>query len=310
MRIVKIITVISIVALFGSGVHLTLAQTSQAPIPVGSSTDEMLREALRKAIAESKGQTNIPAAAPAPKKHKEHKANPQPAIETPAAAVTQSPAPAASTEVIPKGSSTDEALREALRKAIAESRVAQPSPEDLKAVNAAKAKAAAAQAAAEKAAAEKAAAEKKAAEEKAIAEAKAAKEKADEEKAAAARIAAEKAAAEKKAAEEKAIARAKAAKLAAEKEAAEKKAAQDKAIAAAKAAKDKAKADADKAAVAKTKPSGDKVAATGAAAPASQPAPSPDSKEGKLAALLEQYKADKISPAEYHQRRAEIISAP
>jgi hypothetical protein len=34
----------------------------------------------------------------------------------------------------------------------------------------------------------------------------------------------------------------------------------------------------------------------------------PGSKEQKLYDLLQQYKADKITPSEYHQRRAQIIA--
>ena len=38
--------------------------------------------------------------------------------------------------------------------------------------------------------------------------------------------------------------------------------------------------------------------------------PIADSKEQKLQALLAKYKADQLTPEEYHQQRAEILAAP
>jgi hypothetical protein len=38
------------------------------------------------------------------------------------------------------------------------------------------------------------------------------------------------------------------------------------------------------------------------------PAPAPGSKEQKLADLLDQYKRDQVSAAEYHKKRAEIMA--
>jgi hypothetical protein len=44
--------------------------------------------------------------------------------------------------------------------------------------------------------------------------------------------------------------------------------------------------------------------------PGPAPVYAPGSKEQKLADLLAQYKADQITPAQYHQKRAEIIAGP
>jgi hypothetical protein len=55
------------------------------------------------------------------------------------------------------------------------------------------------------------------------------------------------------------------------------------------------------------------VYATPAPAPAPTPVvamPAPGSKEARLADLLNDYKTDKITPAEYQQRRAKILSEP
>jgi len=44
--------------------------------------------------------------------------------------------------------------------------------------------------------------------------------------------------------------------------------------------------------------------------PAPPPAPAPDTKEGKLQALLQQYKANQITPSEYQAQRAKILAEP
>jgi len=48
----------------------------------------------------------------------------------------------------------------------------------------------------------------------------------------------------------------------------------------------------------------------GVATTMTKPAPAPGSKEDRLSELLDLYKADKISPAEYHDQRAKIIAEP
>jgi len=48
----------------------------------------------------------------------------------------------------------------------------------------------------------------------------------------------------------------------------------------------------------------------GVATTMTKPAPTPGSKEDRLSELLDLYKADKISPAEYHDQRAKIIAEP
>jgi hypothetical protein len=47
-----------------------------------------------------------------------------------------------------------------------------------------------------------------------------------------------------------------------------------------------------------------------AATTMAKPAPAPGSKEERLSELLDLYKADRISPAEYHDQRAKIIAEP
>jgi hypothetical protein len=74
------------------------------------------------------------------------------------------------------------------------------------------------------------------------------------------------------------------------------------------------KTEAEKAArsVASKKPKKTKQTAT---APAFQPLPGPDlpisaDKQQRLADLLQKYKADEISPEQYHQQRAKILAEP
>lgn len=122
---------------------------------------------------------------------------------------------------------------------------------------------------------------------------------------------AEQAEAARKAADEKA------AKVAADKATAE-KAAADRKAAAEKAAAEKAAA-AKTAKEAKETMSGKSAASTALGQPSTlkglSPLPAPpstisSSKEQQLQALLEQYKADQITPQEYHERRAKILSEP
>lgn len=165
---------------------------------------------------------------------------------------------------------------------------------------------------AKRAAAEQEAAAKKAAQAQAAAARKAAQEQAAMEKAAAKKAADERAAAEKAAADQatqtpmatSGTAPDDTAKVSAEKQKAAK--AQAEADAKARAAADKAAKAAKKA-----KPQANKMEAAVPLAPLEGPASSlPSSKEQRLQQLTEQYKADKISAADYHEQRAKIIAEP
>jgi hypothetical protein len=96
---------------------------------------------------------------------------------------------------------------------------------------------------------------------------------------------------------------------------ADKAAAKAKAKADKAAAKDKAKADAAQAKMQKSEPA--PVVGTNSVAPGSgevhlvlPASPVSASKAGQLKALLEKYKADQITPEEYHQQRAAILAQP
>jgi hypothetical protein len=110
----------------------------------------------------------------------------------------------------------------------------------------------------------------------------------------------DKAAAQRNAAAELAAKQARDAQLAAERKAAEDKAAADKAAA--------DKAAAESAALHQSLATPE---TPSPAAGTSPPAPmAAGSKEQRLFDLLQLYKADKISPAEYHQQRAKIVAGP
>ena len=87
--------------------------------------------------------------------------------------------------------------------------------------------------------------------------------------------------------------------------AAQAKADAEAAKAAARADAARAKEDASRAKQAEPRQLG---MASGAGSLATQPYPAPESKEARLAELLKLYRADTITPAEYHTQRAAIVA--